>query len=1009
MPVQTLWNDRLAWSGEVPLDYPGLNPVTLTRFHEIAIWAAGPAYEDVADTVNTASWRLWYESGGSANAFTEAGQWGEGARLNATDPSASQSWIGRGGSGGHAPPQGMTSGRYLVGMWYDHAYTMAHIPLITTRGDGTATPLFHLATVNYGSLRHQVYDDAGTALLDQFEGTPPWGTPTTSQWVGQLIDFDAGTSQILAANFATHEWWISPARAIGGTPNTAPGAQIRVYGMGDAAAYWAGGGVDEFLTARPDATFDAETFLDALARGTFSTGQAAGHGDVLAVTDAEVTGPTGGTGGSDRTFYTGAVPLRWQDGATFAPLAGHSHSWAAQGSTDDGATWADLSDPPPASFDGLVRFRVYLADDTKSFAGMDVDIAEVGAPVMDPISDVTIGEGTSDTVEVSSTDGWRPVTYSAASSDEAVAAVSVSGTTLTIDGGTPGSATVTVTATDADGQTGETTFTVTVEMIAPDPPVIDPIMPIDLEAGTAETVTLTATGDGGPFSWSAVEDDPGSLVSVSISGDQMTVGAGFGEGTAQVDVTVTDSYGQTDTVTFPVTVLLPPTPEPVIPRYAREPIIVGDGADAAAIVDPVAGVVVREVNGEQTLTFGLPIKHRHGGAILPEAPVEHAGIPYRVRRIETGREAGTPVMSVYCEEDFYDLAYAGQLDAREYRQVTALQAMTDALAGTEWSIGTVNVATRRTYAVEVTNPLELLRTVQANHGGDLLFDSVARTVSLVTKSGRDVGVAFVYGRGLTESKRVVDTTSLVTRIYARNADGQTIASVNGGEAYVEDFTYTSEVREATYDFAAGTSPYTMLSMASATLANRSRPSYSYEFTVADLSWQTRQEIDRFDVGDVVTVVDDELGIREAQRIVAIEHDIVRPARTKITLSAKLRELGSSTGDEGGVTTGSQQSTFDLVPYNLLKNSRFDGGLQHWGSLGVDAVEAAQGTGDMAARFTGSGERWIEQTVQPDNRDAYSLSFDIESSGPQGWTPDVRAIAEVTYEDGSTETITLELT
>lgn len=1006
MPVQTLWNSRLDWSGEVPLDYPGLNLLTLTRFHEVADYQQGPAYEEVADTDNAANWRLWYENGGSGNAFTEAGQWGEGIRLNSVNPSSSQSWVGRGG-GGQVPPQGMTSGRYLVGMWYDHAYTMQHIPLITTRG-GDGSVLFHLATVNYGSLRHQVYDAAGDLLLDQFEGEPPWGTPTTSQWIGQLIDFDEGTSQILAANFATHEWWVSPARAIGGTPNTAPGGQIRVFGMGS-IGYWAGGGVDEFLTARPGAGFDVEGFLERLALGTHSTGQAGGHGDVLSVTDAAVTGPAGGAGGSDRTFHTGAVALRWQDAPTFSPLAGHDFAWAAQGSTDGGESWADLSDPPPAEFDGLVRFRVYLSDASKSFAGMDVDMAAVGSPVVDPIGEVSLGEGTSTTVEVSSTGGWRPVSYSAASSDAAVAAVSVSGSTLTIDGGTPGDASVTVTATDADGQTGQASFDVTVEVIAPDPPVVDPIGAVVLDAGSAETVTLSASGEGGPFSWSAVEDDPGGLVTVSIVGDQMTVGSGFGEGSASVEVTVTDSFGQTDSASLNVTVRLPPTPEPLTPQFAREPIIVGDASDAVAIVDPVTGVVVREVNGEHTIEFSIAAKHRHGGAILPERAVEHAGIPYRVRRIETGREAGTPVLLVYCEEEFYDLAYAGQIDAREYQQVSALDALGDAVAGTGWSVGTVNVSTRRTYAVEDTTPLELLRTVQENHGGDLVFDSVARSVSLVTRSGRDAGVAFLYGRGLTQSKRVVDTTSLVTRIYARNADGQTIASVNGGKPYVEDFTWTDEVREATYDFAAGTSPYTMLSMASATLANRSKPSYSYEFTVADLSWRTGQEVDRFDTGDQVTVVDDELGIRETQRIVRIEHDIVRPSQTKITLSAKLRELGSSSSDEGDATTGSQAQTFDLVPFNLLKNSRFDGGLQHWGSMGVEVVENGQGTGDFSARFAGSGERWIEQTVQPDNRDSFSLSLDIASSGPQGWTPDVRAVAEVTYEDGSSETIVLELT
>ena len=121
-------------------------------------------------------------------------------------------------------------------------------------------------------------------------------------------------------------------------------------------------------------------------------------------------------------------------------------------------------------------------------------------------------------------------------------------------------------------------------------------------------------------------------------------------------------------------------------------------------------------------------------------------------------------MEVYCEAAFYDLAYAGQISEREYRQTLPGDALTDALAGTGWKLATVNVSTRRTYTIEDrSTPLEMLRAIQSNHGGDLVFNNRARTVSLLVRSGADAGVSFLYGRGLTESQRVVDTTSLVTR------------------------------------------------------------------------------------------------------------------------------------------------------------------------------------------------------------------------------------------------------
>ena len=168
------------------------------------------------------------------------------------------------------------------------------------------------------------------------------------------------------------------------------------------------------------------------------------------------------------------------------------------------------------------------------------------------------------------------------------------------------------------------------------------------------------------------------------------------------------------------------------------------------------------------------------------------------------------------------------------------------------------------------------------------------------------------------------------------------------------------------------------------------------------------EIDRFDVGDRVTVVDDELDIRAAQRIVAVEHDIVRPWRSRITLSGKLRELGDDRGrTQGALSTGSTYRSFDLVPFNLLKNGRFDNALAHWASSGAELVEGS-GTGKNAVRFQGEGTRWIEQTVHPDNRNEYALSMHTRVVGG-GDIPPLRVIVSVEYTDGTRESIPVELT
>lgn len=80
------------------------------------------------------------------------------------------------------------------------------------------------------------------------------------------------------------------------------------------------------------------------------------------------------------------------------------------------------------------------------------------------LSDTTVNEGNTTDVELehfAAHPGGSAITYAATSSDSSVATTSISGTTLTLGGVASGTAMVTVTATDAGGDTVQDDFTVT--------------------------------------------------------------------------------------------------------------------------------------------------------------------------------------------------------------------------------------------------------------------------------------------------------------------------------------------------------------------------------------------------------------------------------------------------------------------------------------------------------------------------------------------------------------------
>lgn len=138
-------------------------------------------------------------------------------------------------------------------------------------------------------------------------------------------------------------------------------------------------------------------------------------------------------------------------------------------------------------------------------------------------------------------------------------------------------------------------------------------------------------------------------------------------------------------------------------------------------------------------------------------------------------------------------------------------------------------------------------------------------------------------------------------------------------------------------------------------ARRARPDVSYELSVVDLSAWSGQALDRFGVGDEVLVVDDELGIRTTDRMVRLEYDLLRPWASKVTLAAKLRQLGDDTTTDGGtLTTGTDIDTRDMVPFNLLQNARFDNGLAHWAASGAVVVPEGE-TGPNAVQLAGGDD------------------------------------------------------
>ncbi len=204
---------------------------------------------------------------------------------------------------------------------------------------------------------------------------------------------------------------------------------------------------------------------------------------------------------------------------------------------------------------------------------------------------VLVGESVSVNVASNFTDpDGNTLSFAAATSDEAVATASVSGSEVSIEGVGAGSATVTVTASDPGGLSATQSISVTVEAANQAPMAEGTIDDQGLVVGDEATVDVSANfsdPDGDELTYTATSSDT-TVATVATEGAMVTITA-VGAGSATVTVTATDPGELSATQEFGVTV-----------TEANEPPM------AEGTIDDVTVVAGSEATVDVTANFSDP-------------------------------------------------------------------------------------------------------------------------------------------------------------------------------------------------------------------------------------------------------------------------------------------------------------------------------------------------------------------------------------------------------------------
>lgn len=217
------------------------------------------------------------------------------------------------------------------------------------------------------------------------------------------------------------------------------------------------------------------------------------------------------------------------------------------------------------------------------------------------------------------------------------------------------------------------------------------------------------------------------------------------------------------------------------------------------------------------------------------------------------------------------------LEGKEWEQFDSTeQTITDclrlAIAGTGWTIGTCNVTRRRTVRKTNCSAWEVIQEAKKRYRVELEFDTLNKKINIAEKIGTDKGVYFMDSLNLKTLNIQGNSYDFYTRIIAKGKEDLKIT--------VENFKYSSKIKTLIWKDERYTDEASLREDATAKLEELSKPYRAYSADILDLANMSEKykDILEYSLGDTITLISKEKGIREKQRVVTIREYPDEPQR-----------------------------------------------------------------------------------------------------------------------------------
>lgn len=275
------------------------------------------------------------------------------------------------------------------------------------------------------------------------------------------------------------------------------------------------------------------------------------------------------------------------------------------------------------------------------------------------------------------------------------------------------------------------------------------------------------------------------------------------------------------------------------------------------------------------------------------------------------------------------------------------------LTGTGWTIGECDVTKKRNAGMMQVSTLDVIQKLCTAFMCEPVFDTINKRVSFYARRGEDKGTYFISGLNLKKLQKKSTSHDYYTRIIPIGQDNLSIADVNDGKNYLENYQYSDKVLTYIWKDESYTDPQALMEDAKLKLEDLSKPAAAYSVDVRDLASQKPEySALSYSEGDTIKLIDRETGTMTSQRIKKIvrypdnpERNTCEIANTFLTFEELQQKYQDAAAIINYTVTGDGRYTGTINVSDILK---FEQGIAGSSTIGIINGTIASMEGDLAS-------------------------------------------------------------